>query len=59
MLRAAVRYGKTGDKKHLLRLPLEQRQLLEDVLPAAGGRAARQGNRPDRAVRSVAGEPAE
>ena len=38
MLRAAVRYTKTSDKKHLLRLPLEQRQLLEDVLPAEGER---------------------
>ena len=28
MLRAAAGYGKTGDKKHLLRLPLEPRQLL-------------------------------
>ena len=33
MLGAAVRYAKTGDDKHLLRLPLEQRQLLKDVLP--------------------------
>ena len=40
VLQAAVRYAKTSDKKHLLRLPLEQRQLLEDVLPAAGERAA-------------------
>ena len=35
MLQAAVRYTKTGDKRHLLTLPLEQRQLLEDVLPPA------------------------
>ena len=35
MLRAAVRYTKTGDEKHLLSLPLEQRQLLEDTLPPA------------------------
>ena len=43
MLQAAVRYTKTGDGRHLLRLPLEQRQLLEDVLPAGvgGERAAR------------------
>ena len=33
MLQAAVRYTKTGDEKHLLSLPLEQRQLLEDILP--------------------------
>lgn len=33
MLRAVVNYTKTGDEKHLLSLPLEQRQLLEDVLP--------------------------
>ena len=42
MLQAAVRYTKTGDKRHLLSLPLEQRQLLEDVLPpVAGDRAGR------------------
>ncbi len=43
MLQAAVRYTRTGDERHLLRLPLEQRQLLEDVLPAGAGgeRAAR------------------
>ena len=35
MLEAAVRYTKTGDERHLLSLPLEQRQLLEDVLPPA------------------------
>ena len=33
MLDAAVRYTKTADQKHLLKLPLEQRQLLEDILP--------------------------
>ncbi len=33
MLHAAVAYTKTGDKKQLLRLPLEQRQLLKEVLP--------------------------
>ena len=38
MLHAAVRYNKTGDEKQLLRLPLEQRQLLEEVLPAVGVR---------------------
>lgn len=32
MLRTAVNYTKTGDEKYLLSLPLEQRQLLEDVL---------------------------
>ena len=37
MLQVAVRYTKTGDEKHLLSLPLEQRQLLEDVLPPASG----------------------
>ena len=35
LLQVAVRYTKTGDAKHLLRLPLEQRQLLEEVLPPA------------------------
>ena len=33
MLQVAVRYSKTGDERHLLNLPLEQRQLLEDILP--------------------------
>ena len=33
MLRTAVQYTKTGDEKHLLRLPLEQRELLREVLP--------------------------
>ena len=37
MLRAAVTYTKTGDEKQLLSLPLEQRQLLEDILPPATG----------------------
>lgn len=36
MLGAAVAYTKTGDEKRLLTLPLEQRQLLEEVLPAQG-----------------------
>ena len=31
MLRAALNYTKTGDERHLLSLPLEQRQLLEGV----------------------------
>ncbi len=31
MLRATVRYAKTGDERHLLSLPLEQRELLEEV----------------------------
>ena len=35
MLHVAVRYTKTGDERHLLNLPLEQRQLLEDILPSA------------------------
>ena len=35
MLQVAVRYTKTGDERHLLSLPLEQRQLLEDILPSA------------------------
>ena len=37
MLQVAVRYTKTGDERHLLSLPLEQRQLLEDALPPAAG----------------------
>ena len=41
MLQAAVRYTKTGDEKQLLSLPLEQRQLLEDILPATAGERAR------------------
>ena len=36
MLQVAVRYTKTGDERHLLSLPLEQRELLEDVLPPPG-----------------------
>ena len=32
MLTAAVMYTKTGEEKHMLRLPLEQRQLLQEVL---------------------------
>ena len=35
MLRAAVTYTKTGDQRHLLSLPLEQRQLLEEITPPA------------------------
>ena len=31
MLRAVLKYTKTGEERHLLRLPLEQRQLLESV----------------------------
>ena len=42
MLYAPVKYTKTGDEKHLLSLPLEHRQLLEDVLPAVAAGAARQ-----------------
>ena len=42
MLQAAVRYTKTSDEKQLLSLPLEQRQLLEDILPANTGEHAGQ-----------------
>ena len=38
ILGVAVRYTKTGDEKHLLSLPLEQRQLLEEILPPASAR---------------------
>ena len=31
MLMAALKYARTGDERHLLSLPLEQRQLLENV----------------------------
>ena len=37
MLRSAVTYTKTGDVKRLLNLPLEQRQLLESLLPSDVG----------------------
>ena len=37
MLQVAVRYTKTGDERHLLSLPLEQRQLLKDALPTTPG----------------------
>lgn len=37
MLHAAVKYSKSGDERQLLKLPLEQRQLLEEVLPGSGG----------------------
>ena len=40
MLQAAVRYTKTGDERHLMSLPLEQRQLLEDILPPTAGERA-------------------
>ena len=40
MLQTAVRYTKTGDEKHLLSLPLEQRRLLEDILPPVSGTRA-------------------
>ena len=43
MLQAAVRYTKTDDEKQLLSLPLEQRQLLEDILPSAAGERAGRG----------------
>ena len=43
MLQAAARYTKTGDERHLLSVPLEQRQLLEEHLrPPTGGKAASQ-----------------
>ena len=37
MLRVAVKYTKTGNERDLLGLPLEQRRLLENVLPSAAG----------------------
>ena len=37
MLRAAVTYTKTGDVRCLMSLPLEQRQLLESILPSDAG----------------------
>ena len=40
MLKVAVRYTKTGDERHLLSVPLEQRQLLEDILPSAATNVA-------------------
>ena len=40
MLQVTVRYTKTGDERHLLSLPLEQRRLLEEVLPPAAGQLA-------------------
>ena len=40
MLQVSVRYAKTGDERHLLSLPREQRQLLEDVLPSFDGESA-------------------
>ena len=42
MLQVAVRYAKTGDERHLLSLPLEQRQLLEDRLPPTTDASAKQ-----------------
>ena len=42
MLQVAVRYSKTGDERHLLSLPLEQRQLLKE------GHAASPEGRPER-----------
>ena len=40
MLDVSVRYAKTGDRRQLLRLPLEQRQLLEEVVQSAGDTSA-------------------
>lgn len=37
MLQVAVRYTKTGNERYLLGLPIEQRRLLESVLPSAVG----------------------
>ena len=53
MLHAAVTYTKTGDEKQLLNLPLEQRQLLEEVLPPppAVGRDVGEGRRNRRGPR--------
>ena len=42
MLRSAVTCWKTGDYKSLLSLPAEERELLEDMLPSAFARDARQ-----------------
>ena len=36
-------HTKTGDEKQLLSLPLEQRQLLKDILPSAAGERAGRG----------------
>lgn len=36
MLRAAVQFTNTAEEKHLLRLPVEQRELLREVIPANG-----------------------
>ncbi len=69
MLHAAVTYARTGDEGRLLRLPLEQRQLLREVLPGgagkgglerrrsrrAGPRAERGGMRSSGAVRGASG----
>ena len=43
MLQVAVRYTKTGDERQLMRLPLEQRQLLEDILPSVAVERAGRG----------------
>ena len=40
LLQAAVMCTKTGNEKHLLSLPLEQRQLLVDILPSSAGAPA-------------------
>lgn len=40
MIKSAVRYAKTGDDRHLLSLPLEQRQLLEAIQPSVAGERA-------------------
>ena len=38
MLQVAVKYTKTDKKRHLLGLPIEQRRLLESILPSTAGK---------------------
>lgn len=40
MLQVAVKYTKTGKKRHLLGLPIEQRRLLDSILPSTAGERA-------------------
>ena len=54
MLRSAVTYTKTGDVKRLLSLPLEQRQLLEGLLPSDVARVGDAGGAPFLAARQDA-----
>lgn len=44
VLTAAVRFDKTRDQRHLLQLPLEQRQLLEEAMPETGSASPTSGN---------------